>query len=222
MLSLNLMINKGKDGLMSTHYSSFRASSNSFTPVKTLTNSKSKPKFDMNSKKNSIEMANESQSKYSLNMNQTKNEIIRSNSSQINHKENLLSSNNRSFVNNDQKEKQKKLINQNLESQVDDAIKISEYTYQRKLSDELFDKIYGRLIQWEIFDEKQLNNALNALSKMYTLNLLTFTEPKVPSKLAKILRSSNCPENIRAGLDFTRMTLSAGKCTKIVKLSWKY
>ena len=96
------------------------------------------------------------------------------------------------------KEKLKKSINLNLENQVDEIIKISEYTYQRKLSDELFDKIYGRLIQWEIFDDKQTSNAMNALNKMFTLNLLLFTETKVPLKLAKILKSSNCPENIRA------------------------
>lgn len=195
-----MMKNKLKDVLTSTHYTSFRASSTSFTPIKTLENSKSKPKFELSNKKNSIEIINENPNKLSSNVTNNRAEISRSNSSNVNQKEGLFSLNNKSFVNADPKEKQKKLINQNLETQVDDIVKISEYTYQRKLSDELFDKIYGRLIQWEIFAEKQLNNALNALTKMYTLNLLAFTETKVPNKLAKILKSSNCPENIRAGV----------------------
>ena len=191
------MINKLRDGLNSTNYTTFRGNSTCFTPVKTLAYSNSKTKFELNIKKQSMDIVNDSTNDYSSTTKIKNNEIIRSNSSNVNHKENLLSVN-KSFVNNDQKEKQKKAIHQNLENQVDDIIKISEYTYQRKLSDELFDKIYGRLIQYEIFDEKQITNSMNALNKMYTLNLLSFTETKVPLKLAKILRSSNCPENIRS------------------------
>ena len=94
--------------------------------------------------------------------------------------------------------KEIKQVNQNLENQVDEISRIAEYSYQKRLSDDLFDKIFGRLIQWEIFDDKQIANALNALSKMYSLNLLSFTEKKkIPIKLSKILKSSKCPENIR-------------------------
>lgn len=146
----------------------------------------------------SFDFASES-NEINANLRKHKNleETVRSSSSFVNHKDNNLIFNNKSYIGNDRKIKEAKSINENLESQVDEVSRVAEYTYQKKLSDNLFDKIFGRLIQWEIFNEKQIANALNALSKMYSMNLFSFTEKKVPMKLSKLLKSSKCTEDIR-------------------------
>ena len=161
-------------------------------------NSKSKPKFDENSYKKSLEITVDNNNE-NIETKRYKNleDTVRSSSSFINYKDNYQIYNHKSFTSNEQKKKEVKSMNQNLENQVDEISRIAEYSYQKRLSDNLFDKIFGRLIQWEIFDEKQITNALNALSKMYSMNLFSFTEKKVPMKLSKILKSSKLPENIR-------------------------
>ena len=94
------MINKTRDGLNSTQYTSFRGNSTWFTPVKTLAYSNSKSKFELTTKKQSIDIINDSSNDYTSIAKTKHNEISRSNSSNVNHKENLLSVN-KSFVNNE-------------------------------------------------------------------------------------------------------------------------
>ena len=64
----------------------------------------------------------------------------------------------------------------------------------------LFDKIYGRFIHWEIFNEKQLQNGIDALQKIQDESLINLTDNNIPIKLSKILKSSHYPETIRLKL----------------------
>jgi hypothetical protein len=95
------------------------------------------------------------------------------------------------------KVQKKKVGIENLVEQVDEVVKIMEFTYQRKQAEILFDKIYGQMINFEIFNEKQLDNVIQALIKMHSENLVNMVENNVPSKLAKILSSSYYPEKMR-------------------------
>lgn len=90
--------------------------------------------------------------------------------------------------------------------QVEDVIKILEFSYQRQQAEILFDKIYNCLLKYpsvklkdtqsrgssntENLNEKQVENATLALQKMHTENLLNYTTGGLPNKLAKILSSS--------------------------------
>ena len=96
-----MIINKLRDGLISTQYSSFRGNNSNLTPLKTLGNSKSKPKFDLNKK--SLDASNDNNENIFSNKYKNIEEIGRSSSSFINHKDNLLILYNKNLINNDQK-----------------------------------------------------------------------------------------------------------------------
>lgn len=53
------------------------------------------------------------------------------------------------------------------------------------------------MVNFEIFTEKELDNAIQAMNKMHSDNLMNFVEKNVPSKLAKILKSNYYPEKMR-------------------------
>lgn len=187
---------KAKDMLASTQYSSFRGYGSDFAPDKTLMISKSKQRIDVSTKKQTLDISTDQP--YTSKNNRSRYKIkIRSNSSTIGNPPIT----NKSFVTEEQKEKQKqKEMNQNLNEQVDEINKIPEFSYQRKQAEVLFDKVYARLVQSEIFTEKQTENALSALNRIFTQNLINFTDKNIPSRLAKILKASEYPENVRISI----------------------
>lgn len=193
---------KAKDFALSTQYSLFKGHNSGFTPNKTLVLSQSRPKLEFTPKKQSLDLSNDQIDSFP---NTTKfrskdGRKLRTTNSRISIKEAVRSAN-KSFTE-EQKEKQlkQKALNQNLEEQVDEVAKILEFGFQKKQADILFDKIYGRMVNWEIFDEKQVTNAVAALEKMHKSNQLSFTERNMPAKLAKVLKSSKYPENIRLSI----------------------